>query len=481
MHKDADNVGDTPPFRPILSAIGTCTYNLAKFFVPLLKTFTVNEFTINDTFSFTDEIVKQDSKLYMTSFDIKSLFTNIPLDETISISVEKLYHRKKKVKGILKRHCKELLTLATKSSCFLFNNTYYTQIDGVAMGSPLGPTFANVFLSHHEISWLENCPAQFKPAYYRRYVDDVIVLFRSKDHVKKFLGYINTRHPNIEFTYEEEKNNSLSFLDVTITRTHNSFITSIYRKKTFSGVYLNFKSFLPNGYKQGLLFTLLFRAYKISSDYSKLHEEIKKLKVIWQKNKFPLFFIDKCISKFLDKLFTVKRQNVVVNSKKDVIMPLVYLGKISIELKKRLRNTFRLYCPDVNLKVVFSSQNRLKNGFSFKDVIMMDLNSLVLYNFTCGICNDTYIGKTKRHFMVRTHEHLGISILTNNKLSYNDNTATAVRKHIHDNNHLCTMDDFQIIGNSRNDYYLQIKESILINTMKPTLNVAKESMPLYLF
>ena len=73
----------------------------------------------------------------MTSFDIKSLFTNIPLDETINIGIEKLYHRKKKVKGMLKRHCKKLLTLATKSSCFTYNNKYYSQIDGVAMGSPL--------------------------------------------------------------------------------------------------------------------------------------------------------------------------------------------------------------------------------------------------------------------------------------------------------------------------------------------------------
>ena len=94
--------------------------------------------------------------------------------------------------------------------------------------------------------------------YYRRYVDDVIVLFKSKDRVNKFLRYMNTRHPNIEFTHEEENNGSMSFLDVTITRVDGKFVTSVYRKKTFSGVYLNFKSFLPNSYKQGLLFTLLF-------------------------------------------------------------------------------------------------------------------------------------------------------------------------------------------------------------------------------
>ena len=77
----------------------------------------------------------------MASFDIQSLFTNIPLDETINICVDLVFHKKKKVKGMLKRHFKQLLTLSVKSSCFLFNDVYYKQVDGVAMGSPLGPTF----------------------------------------------------------------------------------------------------------------------------------------------------------------------------------------------------------------------------------------------------------------------------------------------------------------------------------------------------
>ena len=99
----------------------------------------------------------------MVSFELESLFTNIPLDETINICVDRLYTRKKKVRGLLKRHFKQLLTLATKSSCFLFNGVYYSQLDGVAMGSPLGPTLANLFLAYHEEKWLNDCPVQFKP------------------------------------------------------------------------------------------------------------------------------------------------------------------------------------------------------------------------------------------------------------------------------------------------------------------------------
>ena len=74
----------------------------------------------------------------MVSFDIESLFTNIPLNEMIDICVNPVYHKKEKIEGLLERHFKRLLTFATKSSCFVFNGIFYSQIDGVAMGSPLG-------------------------------------------------------------------------------------------------------------------------------------------------------------------------------------------------------------------------------------------------------------------------------------------------------------------------------------------------------
>ena len=68
------------PLRPILSVVGTCSYNFEKFFVPLLKQYATNEYKVNDTFSFYKEIVSQGPQLFMASFDIQSLFTNIPLD-----------------------------------------------------------------------------------------------------------------------------------------------------------------------------------------------------------------------------------------------------------------------------------------------------------------------------------------------------------------------------------------------------------------
>ena len=90
---------------------------------------------------------------------------------------------------------------------------------------------------------VRKCPSQFRPKYYRRYVDDIFLMFESRDQVKKFLRYINSRHPNIEFTCEEESNNEISSLDISVTRMNNKLTTSLYRKKTFSGVYLNLTAF----------------------------------------------------------------------------------------------------------------------------------------------------------------------------------------------------------------------------------------------
>ena len=188
-----------------------------------------------------------------------------------------------KIKGICKKEFRSLLELATKESLFIFDSSFYSQIDGVAMGSPLGPTLANAFMCNFEETWIQQyCPKQFLPTCFKRYVDDIFALFEDENQVNKFTHYLNSRHTNIKFKVEKEVDFSISFLVILITK-GTSFITSLYRKPTFSGVYLNFKSHVPLVYKKGLISCFLYRIFHLCGNWGIIHEEIKKLKDIFIK------------------------------------------------------------------------------------------------------------------------------------------------------------------------------------------------------
>ena len=137
-----------PSFCPILSAIGTPTYNLAKFCDQLLKPLTSNDYTIKVSFSFAKEVLDFDASCFMASFDIKSLFTNIPLTEMFNLCVQNLYRNQTHVNNLTKSSFYKLLKITMFESLFIFDGKFYEQSDGVAMSSPLGPTLANFCMCH---------------------------------------------------------------------------------------------------------------------------------------------------------------------------------------------------------------------------------------------------------------------------------------------------------------------------------------------
>ena len=481
VHKEA--VDGHKPFRPILSAINTPTYQIAKFLIPILEPFTKNEFVTKDSFTFSDDVRKQDVNLFMTSFDVDSLFTNIPLNETIEICVGKLFPRDNmKVSGLGKKEFRSLLELATKESLFLFNKEYYSQIDGVSMGSPLGPTLANIFLCHYEEQWLNSCPTQFKPTYFKRYVDDIFCLFQNESQVKKFEKYLNSRHVNMHFTKDNEKESRLSFLDVLITRDEGTFSTSLYKKPTFSGLYLNFKSFVPDVYKKGLIFCLVFRIYSICSDWARIHDEINKLKCLLIRNKYPLKFINFCIRTCLDKLLTKKGKLAVTTvPKREFMICLPFLGNETLIVKKKLLKLFSTQFPAFKLLIVLKSGIKIGSLLNFKDIIPFGARSHVVYKFSCGNCDITYLGKTKRHLLVRMSEHLGISYKTGKPRKYNAQQTTAVREHLRLCKHTSDVKNFKIVSHANSDFELLIKESLLVAKEQPELNKQIKSFQLSLF
>ena len=139
-----------------MSALSTSTYKWTKFFVLLLQHLTSNQFTLKDSFEFTKIICAKDAGLFIASLDVDTLFTNVPLEETIHICVNELFKSNSSIHGLNKKQITEMVSLTTKESIILFDMALYTQVNGVAMGSPLGPSLANAFLCHHETKWLSD-------------------------------------------------------------------------------------------------------------------------------------------------------------------------------------------------------------------------------------------------------------------------------------------------------------------------------------
>ena len=164
-----------------------------------------------------------------------------------------------------------------------FDGKMYRQIDGVAMGSPLGPVLANIFLGYCE----SLIPEDKWPDLYRRYVDDTFSLFlRGELDALLFLNLLNGLHPSLQFTMEREIEGKLPFLDIQVFRESNRFTTSIYRKPTFTGVYTRWDSFCPTSQKIALIRSLTLRAKRICSE-EHLDDELGKLNSIFAKNGYP--------------------------------------------------------------------------------------------------------------------------------------------------------------------------------------------------
>ena len=161
------------------------------------KTFSrASEHCALDSFTFVREINElASSGKFMVSFDVESLFTNIPLEECVNLAVYYISKGNADLQ-LTKTELGNLFNFATAQTHFLFKGLFFDQIDWVAMGSPLAPGLANLFMGHHERIWLENYKAS-SILFYRRYVDDTFCLFDTEHDATLFFDYINDRHPNI--------------------------------------------------------------------------------------------------------------------------------------------------------------------------------------------------------------------------------------------------------------------------------------------
>ena len=216
--------------RPIVSSIGTYKHHLSKFITNLLDLIIPTSYCTKDSFTFSEQTKKVSAtNRFLISYDVCSLFTSTPLKETIDIAVNLLFQYNPG-SNITKAELKKRFKFATSGTYFLFQGTFYDQIDGATIGSPLGPVLANLFMDYYETMWL-NTFRELEIVLYRQYVGDIICSFNCESDAEKCFEFLNAQHPNIKFTFEKQFNKQISFLGVLITNDGDQFRTFVFPQK----------------------------------------------------------------------------------------------------------------------------------------------------------------------------------------------------------------------------------------------------------
>ena len=373
---------------------------------------------------------------------------------------------------------KKVLDLTVGNSFFQFGNNFYRQIEGLGMGLPLSPVFASIFMGFHEKMWLNDCPSDFKPFFYRRYVDDTFLIFKHKSHAQLFFDYLNNKHANIKFTMETEINGKLSFLDCLVERQGTSLSSSVFRKKTFSGLGTSFFSFTPLKFKLNPINTFLTRAFNISSNHTNLCRELSFLQDFFFNNAFPRILVISKIREFISNRFKEKPISFDV-PKKVVYLSLPYFGEQSDKLGKNLVTLLNKYFFHVEFKTVFTNKFTIGSFFQFKDILPLDIKSKIIYKYSCPQnCGGQYVGSTTRNFRTRMFEHMGISPRTERRLG--KPAQSSIRDHCERCDKTVDRALFKIISGARDDLDLRITESLLIKQIRPNLNNMDSAYPLKL-
>ena len=199
----------------------------------------------------------------MVSFDVKSLFTNVPVSECVQFLKEKLPTTNLNI-PFSNSIFIQLLELCVSDCFFSFNNEFYNQIYGLPMGSPISPVLANIYMEFLESRLLPTVSGSIIE--WCRFVDDVYAIVPDTLNIDEFLVKLNDFNPNIKFTLEIENNGELPFLDVLLIRNSSQHLDfKVYRKPTHSNSYIHAFSKHSSKIKLATISNIFLRAYNICS------------------------------------------------------------------------------------------------------------------------------------------------------------------------------------------------------------------------
>ena len=280
-----------------MSSTGTVSYNTSKELANILKPlvgWTTHH--LKNTKDFIEQI--KDIKLLpdetIISYDIKALFTSVPIQPVINIIKNKLENDKdlKLRTSMSVEHITSLLEYCLKSTYFVFKGQYYEQLEGAAMGSPLSPIIANLYMEEFENKALSTAPNP--PTLWKWFVDDTFVVIK-KCHQKEFFHHLNSIEDTIQFTAEDSQaDGSLPFLDVLVIPQPDGLLsTAVYRKPTHTNRYLQWDSHHAISAKYSVISTLFHRAKEVCSTKQHLEEEQEHIKQALTACKYPKWALNR--------------------------------------------------------------------------------------------------------------------------------------------------------------------------------------------
>ena len=423
--------------RPIVSTCGTFYYETAKFLASYLMPLTDNEYNIKNTIDFADRLKErtQSDDEILVSYDVSSLFTEVPLDDTFDYIIEEIYTKGKLQQLGSKLLFRRLLNHVTRNTVFSFNNRLYKQIDGCGMGNPLSPVLANIFMAKLEADVVR--PSN--PPFYYSYVDDCFSK-REKNQPDHLFDLLNNYHPNIKFTCEENPDH---FLDTAFHNQNGTFNCKVYRKP--GKLPIHWKSQTPKKWKRNCIIGALHRAKRISTNF---YQEIKVIEQTFQRAGYPKRFVSATVNNFLNQSEEKRAQE----ERPKIYIQLPYCSK-NEALSKTFISKLNTFTNFKFIYIILWQTRKTKSLFHLKDTNVH--KSHVVYEGECS-CSASYIGETMRNFTTRTSEH--------NSPVHNSEPA----RHLRDNpSHSF---EWKILCSAQSLFKRRILEGLMIKRIKPSLN-----------
>ena len=285
------------PLRPIVSSIGAVTYHTSKEVARILKPLMGTSIHhVKNTQDFIESIkgIDLSEDQCMVSYDVKALFTSVPTTKACIIIKQRLEEdtvlNQRTSLSIDDIIC--LQEFCITSTYFSFQGKFYEQVEGTAMGSPLSPIVANIYMENFEVEAIRSAPSPSQ--FWKRYVDDTFTILESSKK-EEFLEHLNSIDQQIQFTAEEPREDgAMPFLDILVSPGRDgSLSTSVHRKPTHTDLYLQWESHHPLSSKYSVIGTLQHRANTICSNPQLLHEEEKHLHQALKRCQYPNWSLNK--------------------------------------------------------------------------------------------------------------------------------------------------------------------------------------------